>query len=207
MLPDGGHRRQCTMDRFARRVQLDEPVRLAPTKRRANALAELSGDFRLLRPQRSQDGQHVFAAYLVHWHIAKSWEGVALHLLPPVGGDLGAPPTRSVRLESLPGCFTEARHSGLTLLSKRVATAPCETAVLERLVPRLGQTDQRGAAEADVAALSVDCDSLYPTLGPAQCDVQVQRRVRPLHARLLDRPRLRNGEPIHAFPTFFPTPT
>ena len=182
-----------------------EPMRLAPTKRCPDALAELSRDFGLLRPQRSQDGKHVFAANLVNRHFAEPRKGVAFHLLPPIGRDLGAAPARPARLESLLGCFAERGHPCLTLLGKRVAAVPRQAAVLERLVPSFGQTHKRKSAEPDVAALAVDCDSLDPTLGAARCHVQVERRVGPIHAWLLDRPRPRDGEPIHAFPTFFPT--
>ena len=190
------------LERYVGGVRLDEPVRLAPAESRAYALPELAGDFGLLRPQRSQDGRHVFATDLVHRHIAEPREDVALHLLQPVCGNYFAAPPWPVRLERQLGCFAECRLPGPALLPERVSASPDQSPVLEGLVAGLSQTDERESAQADVAAFSVNRDSLDPALGAPRCHVQIERRVGPVHAGLLERLRLRGREPIHAFPTF-----
>ena len=56
----------------------------------------------------------------------------------------------------------------------RVAARTREPAIVDCLVARLGKTDERPPAEADVAALAVDRKTLDPRFGTTRGDNQEQ---------------------------------
>ena len=61
-----------------------------------------------------------------------------------------------------------------TLLGKRVAALACQPAVGQRLLPGLGERDQRDAAEPELAAPAPDHQALNPAPGSARLDEEVQ---------------------------------
>ena len=152
--------------------------RHGPFQHRANALTEPSGRLRLRVPDGSEDLQHIGASDLRHRHLPDTWEGVPLE---------GQDPLAAVRPTSLAGLllfhhmcggFGEAWHAlRTTFLCERVATLAGQLAVGQRLLPSLGERDQRDPAEPELAApaaclpggrLSRDCRSVRAKRGPVE---------------------------------------
>ena len=66
--------------------------------------------------------------------------------------------------------FGEGRHVRPPLERQRVTTGPRELAILERLVTHFGEGDERVAAQAKLAALPEDHESLDPAPRAVRCD-------------------------------------
>ena len=144
---------------------------------------------RLRVPDGSEDLQHIGASDLRHRHLPDTREGIPLE---------GQHPLAAVRPTSLAGLllfhhmcggFGEAWHAlRTTFLCERVATLAGQLAVGQRLLPSLGERDQRDPAEPELAApavclpggrLSRDRRSVRAKRGP------VEHQLRPRHRSLL----------------------
>ena len=209
---DGGHARQGAVDRLARGVELDVPVRLTPFERRADVTAHASGRFGLGGPDGRQHGQDILPDDSVHGKRAKALHGVALQLLHPVLGHLFAAPARAERFVRGLGGFPESRHLDLTFCGQRIAALACDPAVLVRGLACLGERHPSAAAKPDVVAFAVDRQALDPLFGAARRDSHEKRVAVSVQSRLVDRtdhfdgePALSNDLPHGTYPTFCTT--
>ena len=142
-------------------------MRLCPSEHCTDPLPELSCHLRLAGPKRSEDAQHVFAADLIHAPITQDWVGMLRHRTSPVRRRFRVPPARPVRFEGLHRSLAENRNLGLALVRERITASACQPSILECLVACLGECHERKPAQTDIAALTLDGESLNPRLRSA----------------------------------------
>ena len=132
-----------------------------------DASAYTPGRFRFGGPDRRQYCQHVLAANAVYGLSGQPRERVALKLLHPVRSHLGVAPARPEVLHRSARPLRE--KSASTRAASPCASRPADRRLRvpacgsrRRLRARLGQTDKRVTAQADVVTLAADSQSLDP---------------------------------------------
>ena len=157
------------------RVVDPELHRHRPLQHRTEALAQPPGGLRLRVPDGGEDLQHVGARDLRHRHLPDTREGVPLEGQDPLAAVRPTSPAGALLFHHTRGGFSEARYAlRTTLLGKRVAALAGQLAVGQRLLPGLGEGDQRDAAEPELAAPAADDQALNPAPGSARLDEEVQ---------------------------------
>ena len=119
---DARHARQRAVDTRACRIGVAMPVRLAPSERRPDALAQFTPRRRLGGPNRRQHPQHVGPADLIHREMPDDRIGILRHRRGPVGRALGAAPCAPVRFQRLGAGLGERQHLGAVLPGQRIAS-------------------------------------------------------------------------------------
>ena len=157
------------------RVVDPELHRHRPLQHRMDALPQPPGGVRLRVPDGSEDLQHVGARDLRDRHLPDAREGVPLEGQDPLAALRPTSPAGLLLFHNTRGGFGEAWHAlRTTLLGKRVAALAGQLTVGQRLLPRLGERDQRDAAEPELAALAPDDQALNPDPGSARLDEAVR---------------------------------
>ena len=200
----GGHGGQGAIDGFAGHVMFDVSVRLTPTQRGLDALAEFSRDLGVGGPDRLEDAQDILATDTVDFHLANDWKRALFHALHPIASGLPVAPARPVRLERRLGGLPEQGSPGPPFLHQRIATVRDREAVGHGAPPRVRQRDEGKAAEAQVVTATVDHYSLDPGLRTALCDSQEQSVAVTVAARFGGRADARRCQFTHVIPQFSP---
>ena len=157
----------------------------------------------LLNPQRLKHRHQVRRVDGVHGLAPDARVRVALERAAPLRlGAAAGLPARAVHGDDLLGGFGERRRDAPPL-GPGVGAGAGPAAVVVGSLARLGQRDQLGAAEAEVAPRAVDREALHPGLAAAAgtgLDEQVQAvavAVAPEPLRGFDRAHERRGEAVH----------
>ena len=130
---------------------------------------------RLAVPDGREDLQHVSAGDLRDGNLSDPGENVGVQALQPVRRRFGIAPAGPLPLHHAPGGFGEGGNAlGAALLRQGIPARACQLAVGQGLVPGLGQRDQGGAAESELALAAPDEEALNPAPGAAGLDEQVQ---------------------------------
>ena len=169
------HRRQHLEQGAPRRVV--QPVTLGdrPVHDRLHPLADPAGGLRLGGPDGRQHVQGVGRGDGVDPFAADQRKSVGLKRRLPLGGMLGVAPGGAAQLDHLGGGLGEGgdgrsgpagRLPGLPLVGNRIPAFGNGGAVVVGYGARLGQADGGIRPQAQVAAASVNHDSLDPGLAP-----------------------------------------
>ena len=146
-----------------------------PLENRSDPLAYTSRRLRLHVPDRREDIEHLGARHVGDRPRADPGKGVALQTLPPALRVPAVPPAGTLLFQHAPGGVGKCRHLlRAALFGERVAALAGKLAVGPRLLARLGQRDQRHAAEPQVASAAVDHEPLDPASGAGRLDVEIE---------------------------------
>ena len=122
-----------------------------------------------------EDIEHLGARHVGDRPRADPGKGVALQTLPPA---LRVPAVHASRHASVPARAGRRRQMSASSprgAFRRAGRRPRgQAAVGPRLLARLGQRDQRHAAEPQVASAAVDHEPLDPASGAGRLDVEIE---------------------------------
>jgi hypothetical protein len=138
----------------------------------------------------------MWALDLINLHFADGRECILAKGIDPLRRMLPIPPAGLVLSANGLRSVGKSWNSGLgsPLLYKRIAAFTSAFSIAERLFSRLGQRDQAGSSESNVASATLDDRSQHPPLCAGWIDDQIKAISIGVSARPFERSDLERGE-------------